>query len=103
MFEEMVLEGHFELESMLQNLIRRTHFLSARLVFMRAHSILIFTCTSLQGFVTDPLIMWHASLRRIIMCLHRIIMQQVHIVLSVCARHSLLGETLHDVLLTLLE
>ena len=37
------------------------------------------------------------------MCLHRIIMQQVHIVLSVCARHSLLGETLHDVLLTLLE
>ena len=37
------------------------------------------------------------------MCLHRIIMQQVHTVLSVCARHSLLGETLHDVLLTLLE
>ena len=37
------------------------------------------------------------------MCLRRIIMQQVHIVLSVCARHSLLGETLHDVLLTLLE
>ena len=27
----------------------------------------------------------------------------VHTVLSVCARHSLLGETLHDVLLTLLE
>ena len=37
------------------------------------------------------------------MCLRGIIMQQVHTVLSVCARNSLLGETLHDVLLTLLE
>ena len=36
------------------------------------------------------------------MCLRGIIMQQVHTVLSVCARHSLLGETLHDVLLRLL-
>ena len=42
MFEEMVLEGCFELESVLQNLNRHTNFLSARLVFMRARTILIF-------------------------------------------------------------
>ena len=62
MFQEMVLEDYFELESVVQNLIRRTHFLSARLVFMHARSILILKfCDSkmyfLQGFVTDPLIM----------------------------------------------
>ena len=40
-FEGMVLEGYFELESMLQNLGRRTHFLSARPVCMCARGIWI--------------------------------------------------------------
>ena len=61
-FEGMVLEGYFELESRLQNLNRHTHFLSARLFFMRARSILILKFCDLkmyflQGFVTDPLIL----------------------------------------------
>ena len=51
MFEEMVLEDYFELESMVQNLIRRTHFQSARLVFKRARSILNFKfCDSKMYF-----------------------------------------------------
>ena len=66
-FEGMVLEGYFELESMLQNLNRRTHFLSLRLVFMRAHTILVSKfCDSkmyfFARFCNSP---WHAPLKRI--------------------------------------